>query len=307
MRVLITGITGFVGKHLENFLLDKADVYGTSRAEHANKHIFKLSLLSETETINIIEKVKPTHIFHLAGLSNVKDSWENKEKFIQANVISTIHLLEAVRKVDRGIRVITIGSAEEYGTISNVIDKIHEEIPLFPVNPYGISKSTVSRLVKLYNESYGLNVTHVRPFNHIGSTQRLGFVTTDFAYQIAMINKGKVNHTNMRVGNLEAIRDFTDVKDIVEAYYQIAQHGEAGEIYNVCTGEGTSIQEILNILLSFSKVNIKVLIDPKKIRISEVQKFVGDPGKLFNVTGWKPTRKLEETLKDIYDYWLNHQ
>ncbi|MGG1073103.1 GDP-mannose 4,6-dehydratase [Priestia megaterium] len=306
MKVLITGIKGFVGRHLEDFLKDKAEVFGTSRADHYEKHIFKLSLLSELETTKLIEKIRPTHIFHLAGLSNVKDSWENKGEFIQGNVINTIHLLESVKKVDKNIRVITIGSSEEYGIIPNEIEKVHERTPLSPINPYGISKSMISMLIKLYNKSYGLNVIHVRPFNHIGPGQKLGFVTTDFAYQIAMINKGKTKDNKINIGNLESIRDFTDVRDIVEAYYQIGRYGEAGEIYNICTGKGISIQDILNILLSFSKSSIEVVINPQQIRVSEIQRLVGDPRKILNLTSWKPKRKLEDTLKDIYTHWLNN-
>ncbi|PLR76600.1 GDP-mannose 4,6 dehydratase [Bacillus sp. V3-13] len=304
MKALITGIKGFVGKHLEQYLEDKADVFGTSRIEHPEKNIFKISFLSEWEMIRLIEKIKPTHIFHLAGFSSVKDSWENKQAVIQGNVIATIHLLEAVRKVDGKIRIITVGSSEEYGIVPDDIEKVHEEIPLSPVNPYGVSKSMVSMLAKMYFKFYGLNVIHARSFNHIGSGQRLGFVTTDFAHQIAMINKGKAKDNIMNVGNLETIRDFADVEDIAEAYYQLGRYGKAGEIYNVCTGEGTSIRDILNILLSFSKVNIEVVVDPEKIRISEIQKLVGDPDKLVKDTDWKPKRELEQTLKNIYEQWL---
>ncbi|MBY0074704.1 GDP-mannose 4,6-dehydratase [Priestia aryabhattai] len=304
MKALITGINGFVGKHLEYFLKDRADVFGTSRIDHSERNIFKLCLLSEFDTVRLIEKVKPTHIFHLAGLSNVKESWENKEAFIQGNVIGTINLLEAVRKVDKNIRVITVGSSEEYGIVPKGIEKVHEEIPLSPINPYGISKSAISMLIKLYNKSYGLDVIHARPFNHIGPGQRLGFVTTDFAYQIAMINKRKTQGNRMSIGNLEAIRDFTDVRDIVEAYYQLGQYGEAGEIYNICTGKGISIQSILNTLLSFSTVDIEIVIDSQKIRVSDIQSLVGDPKKLSQLTAWKPKRTIENTLEDIYNYWM---
>ncbi|RSK52912.1 GDP-mannose 4,6-dehydratase [Bacillus canaveralius] len=304
MKVLITGIKGFVGKHLEEYLKDKADVFGTSRADYPEKNIFKISFLSEWEIIRLMEKINPTHVFHLAGFSSVKDSWENKQAVIAGNVTGTIHLLEAVRKVDDKIRIITVGSSEEYGIVPDGIEKVHEGIPLSPVNPYGVSKSMVSMLAKMYFKFYGLNVIHARSFNHIGSGQRLGFVTTDFAHQIAVINKRNTKDNTMNVGNLDTIRDFAAVEDIADAYYHLGRYGKAGEIYNVCTGEGASIRDILNILLSFSKVNIEVMVDPEKIRTSEIQKLVGDPNKIIKDTNWRPKRQLEQTLKNIYEQWL---
>lgn len=304
MKALITGITGFVGKYLEIFLKDKADVYGTSRSNRSEKHIFKVDLLRESEIIEIIEKIKPTHIFHLAGLSNVKDSWDNKTDFIQGNVIGTIHLLEAVRKVNDQIKVITVGSSEEYGKIPDNLSKVSEETRLNPVSPYGISKCAISMLVNLYYKSYGLHVIHARPFNHIGPGQSLGFVTTDFAFQIAKINKGRTKDPIIRIGNLKSARDFTDVRDIVEAYYHIACLGKTGEIYNVCTGQGVYIQDILETLISFSNKKIELVVDPSKIRVADIPRLVGDSEKLFTLTGWKPRRELEDTLSDIYDYFL---
>ncbi|MFJ5713992.1 GDP-mannose 4,6-dehydratase [Neobacillus sp. NPDC093127] len=304
MKVLITGITGFVGNHLEAFLKDKADVYGTSRSNRSEKHIFEIDFHSEAKIIELIETIKPTHIFHLAGLSNVKDSWSHKADFIQANVIGTIHLLEAVRKVDTQIKVLTVGSSEEYGLISKGVDKVTEETALNPVSPYGISKCAISMLVNLYHKSYGLDITHARPFNHIGPGQRLGFVTSDFAYQIALINKEITKDSILKIGNLNTARDFTDVRDIVEAYYNIACFGKAGEAYNVCTGQGIIIQDILETFISFSNKKINVLVDPSKLRVAEMPRLVGDPEKLFWLTGWKPKQKLEDTLKDIYDYWI---
>lgn len=304
MKALITGISGFVGKHLEVYLKDKADVYGTSRLNRNEKHIFEVDFRSETEIIELMKTIKPTHVFHLAGLSNVKDSWNHKADFIQGNVIGTIHLLEAIRKVDNQIKVLTVGSSEEYGHIPKGLYKITEETELNPVSPYGISKSAISMLVKLYFKSYGLNITHARPFNHIGQGQRLGFVTSDFAYQIALINKGITKDSIIQIGNLKTARDFTDVWDIVEAYFHIACFGEAGEAYNVCTGKAVYVQDLLETLIGFSNKNINLVVDPSRMRVVDIPQLVGDPEKLFTLTGWKPKRKLEDTLKDIYDYWI---
>lgn len=305
MRALITGITGFAGKHLEYFLRDKAEVYGTSRTPNPEKHIFVMDLLSEGDISEIIKKVKPTHIFHLAGLSNVKNSWEHKADFIQANVMGTINLLEAVRKADYPIRVIAIGSSEEYGIVPAELEQVCEETPLHPVSPYGISKSAIHMLVNLYHKSYGLEVIHARPFNHIGPDQKRGFVTTDFAYQIALINKGRTKDSTIRIGNLDVVRDFTDVRDIVEAYYHIACLGKAGVTYNVCKGKGIRIQDLLDVLLGFSGEKINLIVDPDKLRIVDIPRLVGDPRKLLSLTDWRPQRRMENTLKEIYEFWLN--
>lgn len=304
MRALITGISGFVGQYLEKLLINHANtVFGTSRTERNEKNYFCVNLFSEQEIALLLKKIKPSHIFHLAGISNVKQSWTARREVIEANTIATINLLEAVKKTDRNIRVITIGSSEEYGSIENGNKKITEESQLNPISPYGVSKVAVSMLIKQSHKADNLDVIHVRPFNHIGPGQRLEFVTSDFANQIALINTCKAQKNQMKIGNLEAIRDFTDVRDIVAAYYEIAIHGIAGEVYNVCSGTGTKIQKILETFLSFSKVPIEIVQDLSKIRPSEVPVMIGSNEKLVNQINWKPKIPLESSLYDIYQYW----
>ncbi|PEE40655.1 GDP-mannose 4,6-dehydratase [Bacillus pseudomycoides] len=308
MKALITGITGFVGRYLQSTLIaEGAEVFGTSRQSNLCKNTYQLDLQKKNEIVSLLKKISPTHIFHLAGISNVKDSWSNVSKTIKANTIATINLLEAVKKLNKEIRVITIGSSEEYGkvTLSNH-SKISETTLLNPLSPYGISKATISMLAKQqYYKGLGLNVIHVRPFNHIGPGQKLGFVTSDFAHQIALINNNNSNYNKIKVGNLESFRDFTDVRDIVRAYYMIALKGCSGEIYNVCSGTSTSIQEILNILLSFSNKKINIETDPDKMRPSDIPYFIGDYIKLKNLTGWEPKISINQSLQDIYQYWLS--
>jgi GDP-4-dehydro-6-deoxy-D-mannose reductase len=305
MRALITGITGFVGKHLEKQLIaEGAEVFGTSRNSFIQNRCYQIDLLNKENIIKLLNEVKPTHIFHLAGISNVKNSWTDISKTIEVNTMATVNLLEAIYKVDNGIRVLTIGSSEEYGKVINIDKKITEETGIRPVTPYGISKATISMLIKQFQQGYGLDIIHLRPFNHIGPGQKLGFVTSDFAYQIALINKGVTNTNKIIVGNLEAVRDFTDVRDIVKAYYLIALHGKAGEIYNVCSGKGIKVQKILEVLLSFSKnKKINIEIDPEKNRPSDLPYYVGDYKKLNQITNWEPMISLKKSLNDIYNYW----
>lgn len=306
MRVLITGINGFVGKYLRDYLqINSVEVFGTSRYETENKNVYQMDLGMEESIIRVLKTIKPTHIFHLAGMTSVRDSWSNKVEVFQANTIGTINLLEAVKKIDNSIKVITIGSAEEYGPVQNIGQKISEYQVLNPINPYGVSKASISMLVKQYYQSYKMNIVHVRPFNHIGPGQRLGFVASDFAYQIALIHKGKIQPNVINVGNLEAVRDFTDVRDIVKAYLAIAIKGIPGEIYNVCSSKGTKIREMLNIYLSFTNENIIIKSSSTDIRALEVNHLVGNHSKLTELTGWKAEKSLDETLLNIYQYWLD--
>jgi GDP-4-dehydro-6-deoxy-D-mannose reductase len=305
MRALITGITGFVGRYLQTYLLEQGiEVYGTSRKPQGDKSIYQINLYNEKDIFNMLHEVRPTHIFHLAGESNVKNSWLHVNEYFEANTITTIHLFEAVKKLREKVRIITIGSSEEYGAV-NTVENITEETPINPVNPYGVSKAAISMLSKQYFQAFGLDVIHLRPFNHIGPGQRLGFVTSDFAYQIAKINKSIENEPVIKVGNLDAIRDFTDVRDIVKAYYLIALKGKSGEIYNICSGKGIKIMDILNILLSYSKIEIKKVIDHQKMRPIDVPSFIGANVKVFQDTGWNPKISINRSLLDIYKYWLD--
>ncbi|MET3698894.1 GDP-4-dehydro-6-deoxy-D-mannose reductase [Bacillus oleivorans] len=306
MRALITGISGFVGQYLEKRLLKESNmVFGTSRSQRKENNYLCLNLLCEQEIVHLLKNIRPSHIFHLAGMSNVKQSWTARKHVIEANTSATINLLEAVKKADPNIRVITIGSSEEYGYLGSNQTPISEDSMLQPINPYGVSKAAVSMLVKQYYKADHLNVIHLRPFNHIGPGQSLGFVTSDFAYQLALINSKKTENNQMKIGNLEAIRDFTDVRDIVEAYYQIAMYGKSGEIYNVCRGIGVNIQTILDILLSFSDIQVETVTDETKMRPSEVSILIGSNQKLLNHISWQPKIPLEKSLYDIYQFWLS--
>ncbi|MBM7622075.1 GDP-4-dehydro-6-deoxy-D-mannose reductase [Bacillus tianshenii] len=305
MIVLITGICGFVGPYLERCLLEKGHiVFGTSRIKRSNPNYFSLDLTCEQDIISLLNRLKPTCIFHLAGISNVKQSWNLKKETFEANTISTINLLEAVKKVDQNIRVITIGSSEEYGYLNHT--SIQENAPLKPVNPYGASKAAVSMLAQQYYNADNLDIVHTRPFNHIGPGQKQGFVTTDFAYQIALINSiYKHNKKTMKIGKLDAIRDFTDVRDVVDAYYKVALQGSAGQTYNICSGQGVEIKKILEILLSFSKKRITIKENESLMKGIEVPIMIGNNDKIVTELNWSPQITLEQSLYNIYQYWVN--
>jgi GDP-4-dehydro-6-deoxy-D-mannose reductase len=308
MRALITGVTGFVGKYLAELLINNGyEVWGTTRncspdlPFDQRVNIVTLNLLSEDETLQLINKVEPDHIYHLAGQSNVKRSWENRLETLEANVTCTVNLFEAIRKskVAGSVKILTVGSSEEYGRVSSDEMPINELTTLQPISPYGISKATVSFLANHYHMAYGLKVVHSRPFNHIGPGQSLGFVVIDFSKQIIDIEQG-IKENVLYVGNLDSFRDFTDVRDIVDAYHILLTNERVvfGEVYNVCSQHSVSIQEILNLLLSISRVPVNVQRDEQRMRPSDIPLYIGDNTKIVSLR-WKPKIPLIETLEEV--------
>lgn len=310
MRALITGATGFVGQHLASYLLDNGyEVWGTSRINSGEiNNVEELKVLfidfdDMPSIIGMLNTVQPDHIFHLAGQSSVKDSWSDKVGTFQSNVNLTMNLLEAVlqSEVKEKVSILTVGSSEEYGGLSSGGNPIVEDTQLKPTSPYGISKATVGMLVRHYFNAYNLKVVHTRPFNHIGPGQRMGFVVSDFSSQIVKIEKGQ-QQSVISVGNLSAKRDFTDVRDIVRAYYLLLNQESNfawGESVNVCSGKAISIQSILDILLTLSNSSIDVVVDNQKLRPVDIPVFTGDNTKLRELTGWQPSINLTQTLSDV--------
>lgn len=313
MRVLITGVRGFVAGYLAELLLDEGyEVSGTVRAiDKCNNEkggfweritLMSADLSNQSVLEAVLQESSPEVIFHLAAQSSVQQSWENKESTFEANVLGTIRLLEAVRKYGNNPKVLLVGSAEEYGLVSPEEVPVEETNPLRPMSPYGASKAAVSMLAAQYFWAYKFPIIYARAFNHIGPRQSLGFVTSDFAKQIAEIELG-LKEPTLRVGNLEAYRDFTDVRDVVRAYHLLVQKGRPGEIYNVCSGQAVPIERILWTYLELATVTITVETDPARMRPSDVPILQGDSTKIKVDTGWKPSIPLEKSLKDVLDYW----
>jgi len=314
-RVLITGITGFVGSHLSEFLLDKnVEIYGIERWRSKTENIDhikdKLKLIKadvrDAHSIeNVIKKVEPNYIFHLAAQSFVPMSWNAPIETLETNIIGTVNLLEGVRKSEIDPKIHIAGSSEEYGMVYPNELPIKETNPLRPLSPYGVSKVAQDRLGYQYHKSYGLKIVITRAFNHTGPRRGEAFVTSNFSKQIAEIEKG-IKKPEISVGNLEAKRDFTDVRDIVKGYWLAINKCEYGEVYNLCSGKARSIKDVLDLLISLSKVKkIKIVQDPSRMRPSDVPILQGDFTKFHERTGWKPEIPFEKTMKDLLDYWRN--
>ncbi len=313
MKCLITGITGFAGSHLAEYLLSRGDceVHGTMRwrartenidAIRTRVHLHQCDIRDATAMYQLIRDLRPERIYHLAAQSFVPMSWVAPAETLTTNIIGQTNLFEAVRAVDYECRIQLAGSSEEYGMVRPEEAPIKETNPLRPLSPYGVSKVAQDLMGYQYHQSYGTFIVRTRGFNHTGPRRGEVFVTSNFARQIAEIEARK-RPPVICVGNLEAQRDFTDVRDTVVAYYLALEKGEPGEVYNVATGKGWKIREMLDILLSLAKVSVKVEQDPKRMRPSDVELLLGDPTRLKKQTGWEPKYKFEQTMKDLLDYW----
>lgn len=313
MRVLITGITGFAGSHLADYCLERGDVdvYGiirwrsrTENIEHLEGKIklLECDLRDATSTRHMIEEIAPEYIFHLAAQSYVPTSWHAPTESLTTNVIGQLNLFEAVRKLDLKCRIQIAGSSEEYGMVYEDELPIKESNPFRPLSPYAVSKVGQDMLGYQYFMSYKMDIVRTRGFNHTGPRRGSVFVVSDFAKQIVDIEAGRKDPV-LLVGNLDASRDFSDVRDVVRAYFLALEKGKAGEAYNICSGKAYTIREVLDMLLALTDAKIEVKQDPTRLRPSDVPRLLGDSSKFRNDTGWKPEIPFETTLKDILEYW----
>ncbi|MBZ0112141.1 MAG: GDP-mannose 4,6-dehydratase [Thermoanaerobaculia bacterium] len=314
MRALITGITGFAGSHLADYLLAKhpdVEVFGTYRWRSRRENITGLGdrvqmieadLRDYHSMQRALEISRPDFIFHLAAQSFVPSSWSAPSETLSTNITGQTNLFEAVRALELDPVIQIACSSEEYGLVYPDEVPIKESNPLRPLSPYAVSKVAQDLLGYQYFQSYGLKVIRTRGFNHTGPRRGDVFVTSNFAKQIATIEAGLAEPV-IRVGNLTAIRDFTDVRDMVRAYWLAVNHAKPGEVYNIATGVGITIQELLNRLLAMSTVEVRVEEDPARMRPSDVERLLGDPSKFKADTGWEPEVPFEQTLADILEYW----
>ena len=314
MRVLITGITGFAGSHLADYLLAEhpdVEIFGTKRWRSPIENIEHLAdrvelvecdLKDATAVRGVLADLRPGRIFHLAAQSFVPTSWTAPSETLSNNILSQTNLFEAMRSLDLEARIQIAGSSEEYGLVHPNEVPIVESNPLRPLSPYAVSKVAQDLLAYQYHRSYGLEVVRTRGFNHTGPRRGEVFVTSNFAKQIASIEAG-LREPVIRVGNLSAQRDFTDVRDTVRAYWLALEKGEAGEVYNLASGRAVTIQELLDMLLAQSDVEVSVEVDPDRLRPSDVEILVGDYSKFHAATGWEPRIPLQQTVSDLLDYW----
>lgn len=307
-KVLITGGTGFAGSHLVELLLSNTNAYDIHVTQHSSKpgfvhkllpasQIHSLDITDEASTASFIAELKPDQLYHLAAYADVGNSYDRASHAIQVNSQIQISVLNALRKFSPQTRLLTVSSAAIYKPSS---EPMTEQDLIGPLNPYGISKTTQDLLSQAYTANYQLDTVIARPFNHIGERQEPHFVVPAFAQQIVAIERGEQPH--LKVGNLDAIRDFSDVKDVVRAYQTIMNDGKTGEAYNVGSGQGIKIKDILQTLLELATIEVEVITDPTRLRPSDVPYSVANIRKLQDL-GWQPTHQLPETLTRVLTYW----
>ncbi|PIR58600.1 MAG: GDP-mannose 4,6 dehydratase [Candidatus Pacebacteria bacterium CG10_big_fil_rev_8_21_14_0_10_56_10] len=317
--ILITGGTGFAGSHLVELLAGQGnarpDIHVTQYPGSTDSgvvsqllptaNIHAVDLIDRSAVNQLINDLKPAQVYHLAALSRVGDSFDQADRVIIDNTQLQLNLLDAVRDHANQARLLVVGSAQEYDVQAGSRDGLTETDLLGPANPYGVSKVAQDLLSLSYHYAYQLRVVRVRPFNHIGERQASGFVVTDFSQQIVERERRASSGGQpepIRVGNLAAVRDFTDVKDVVKAYRLVMERGHPGQVYNVGSGRGRSIQQLLDTMISLANADIAIVKDQAKFRPLDVAAIIADNSKVRSL-GWQPAIPLEQTLVRVLDYW----
>jgi len=307
VNCLITGCSGLIGPYLaELLLLQDVTVFATYHSTLDGLHhlrdqvvLLPCDVSQPNHLREVLERARPDCVFHMAAESHPAKSWQDPEGTFRINLLGTLNLLNALRRQNPDCLAVVFGSSAEYGRPPAVYERISETLPLRPDSPYGVSKVAAELLSDVYARAYGMRIIHVRPFFVVGPG-RASNVCSDFAIRIAEIELGLAD--SLGVGNLAAVRDFVDVRDAARAIWAIAEKGAAGEVYNLCSGQGYSIQEVLDHMLALSANSIQVYTDPQKCRPLDTPVLIGDNAKLQQL-GWIPKIPLQTSLADILNFW----
>ncbi len=308
MRILITGASGFVGQHLSRLLIScRHEVFGTFLTGNraglpSGVKMLRCDLRHANEVRSVVQDVQPQQVYHLAALSSVKDSFENARLVYESNFWGTFNVLDAVRAAQPSARVLLVSSGHCYGPVKRSHLPIKETEPLHPDSPYGVSKAAADMLGGQFFHNYGLKVIRARPFNHTGPGQSPHFVCSDFARQFATIELG-ISSPLVRIGNIFARRDFSDVRDVVQAYVMLIAKGNPGEAYNVGSGRAVALRQILAILQSICPRKVQIEVEKQRLRRGETTVSFCSIRKLKQATGWHPKFDLRDTLQDLYSSW----
>jgi GDP-4-dehydro-6-deoxy-D-mannose reductase len=314
-KYLITGFSGFVSKHFLELLEDKKEQvsvvgidinnpdFSYTTYKYVTCSFYKIDLLDKSQVDNVIYNFQPNYILHLASYSSVAFSWKNPVASFVNNTNIFLNLIEQVRLLDLKCRILSIGSSEEYGNVKQEDIPLSEEHTLSPVSPYAVARVSQELISKVYVEGFGMDIVITRSFNHIGTGQKEVFVVSSFAKKLVEIKSSNLHGAEMQTGDLTIIRDFLDVRDVVRAYYLLLKKGKKGEIYNVCSNKGTTLEEVLNKMVDYLKVDVNIVPDPKLIRPNDNKIIVGNNAKLKYETGWNVQVELDHSLEDIIHYW----
>lgn len=310
-KYLITGFSGFVSEHFLEYLNNKStliEVIGLDIEEpgfeilkfkNINISFIKVNLLDKTEVTDILSNHKPNFILHLASFSSVSYSWANPVESFVNNTNIFLNLIESIRIQKLKCRILSVGSSEEYGNVTEDLLPLTEETILNPISPYAVARVSQEMLSKIYVNNYGLDIILTRSFNHIGVNQKEVFVIPSFIEKILTKKKINKNLVSINTGNLSIIRDFVDVRDVVRAYDLLFQKGVKGEIYNICSGKGNTLRYIVEIISKFLQVEVNMVEDVSLFRPNDNKTIIGSFKKIQDTVGWSPKYSLEDSLYTI--------
>lgn len=320
-KILITGISGFVGGYFFDYLTSRDDtleIHGISRSKPAwdfipvtpeglnNPHFHRADLNNIPKIKSLIVEIQPDYIIHLAAQSSVAESWKTPVSSFLNNTNIFLNIIDTVRLNDNGARVLSVGSSEQYGIVSAEDLPLTEDKPQCPANPYAVARVAQEQLARIYATGYGLDICCTRSFNHCGPGQPDRFVISAIVKQFARISRG-LQDPVIHIGNGAIVRDFVDVRDVVEAYRLLLTQGKRGEVYNICTGNGRSIRDIVTLLSDMYHIDVQVQEEQSQIRPIDNPLIVGSFQKIQNDIGWMPRIPFEDSLRAIFDYWDQHR
>lgn len=319
MRLLITGFTGFVSQHFLD-LLNKEEPGSIVLGIDKNSPDFNFStfpdltisfenidLLNRAATDKIIDSFQPEYVLHLASVSSVAQSWHTPLDSFVNNTNIFLNLVEQIRLKKLPCRILSVGSSEEFGEVTELELPLTEEHPLKPLSPYAVARVSQEMLSKIYADGYSMDIVMTRSFNHIGPGQRDVFVISSFAKQLVQLSKEPSATKTITTGNLAVIRDFVDVRDVVRAYYLLLKSGRRGEVYNICSGKGIVLKDIISTMSELLDINVNTLVNPALIRPNENKKVIGSYQKIKTELGWQPEIDTKKSLADIIQYWQSKE
>lgn len=311
-RIMITGVSGFVAGHFIDYLYDnhiECEILGLDRAtpatdfsRYADRIRIRFSvvdLMDKAALTNIIKVFKPEYVLHLAAFSSVAYSWKYPSESFKNNCNIFLNLIDAIREVDPSCRILSVGSSEEYGNVEEKDLPLKEDQSISPVSPYAVARVSQELMSKVYIKAYGMNVIMTRSFNHIGPRQDDRFVVPSFIKRILDIKKAGLKEGEIETGDTSIIRDFVDVRDVVRAYYMLLENGTPGEIYNICSGKGLPLLEIIRFIADEAGVIISTRVNPDYVRPDDNKEIIGSANKIETQLGWRPEKKITDTLRDM--------
>ncbi len=311
-KILITGYSGFVASHFVEYLYNadiqleicgvdvKTPVHDYDKfKDKLDLHFRQVNMIDFDDVCSVINDFKPDYILHLASFSSVAYSWKNPTLSFMNNCNIFLNLIDVVREICPQCRILSVGSSEEYGNVKKSELPLTENQQTNPINPYAVARTSQELLSKVFVNAYGMNIIMTRSFNHIGTRQDSSFVIPSFIKRINEIKESGQNEGIIETGDLSIVRDFVDVRDVVRAYYILLTKGRSGEIYNICSGKGTTLKQIVDMISELVGVRVNTKINPSYIRPEENMEIIGSPKKIHDEFGWECEYSLEETLKEV--------